>query len=456
MSFSALDSPLLGGLMTTPDMAALFSENNRIAAMLRVEVALARAHESLGLAPSGLSQALGKLGPDDFDVAELARGTALAGVPVIPFVKALQALLPPDLEPHVHKGATSQDIADSALVLIIRDALDLIAADLSDIIGDLSTLAETHRDTPCVGRSYGQQAAPISFGYRVAVWLAGIADAAAALPAIRQTSLIASYGGPVGSLAALGAQGPAALAEFARDLGLGEPPIAWHARRGGIVELGGWLARLMGALAKMATDVVALSATEVGEVSEPHLPGRGGSSAMPHKRNPISSTVILAAAQTSAGLAGSLFASMTAAQERPAGAWHAEWHALPQLFALAAGALREAKSLASGLVPDPARMSHNLALTRGLIFADAAAGLLTPLIGRSAAHQLVERAAERVRDQGIDLSTAILSDPDCPSLGEADLAAAFDPTASIEAAAIWVQRTIPYAAAIRARLAAKD
>lgn len=454
MSFSALDSQLLGGLSTSPEMAALFSDRRRLQAMLQVEAGLARAQVAFDLAPPELAEALEKLGPADFDLAALGAGTALSGVPVIPFVKALQRKLPRKLEPFLHRGATTQDIMDSAQTLIIGEALDLIVGDLTAILEGLSKLADDHRATPCVGRSYGQQAAPISFGFRVAVWLTGIAETAARLPQIREACRFASYGGPVGTLASLGEKGPAALATFAAELGLRAPPIAWHSRRGAIIALGSWLAELIGALAKLATDVVSLSSTEVGEVAEPFMPGRGGSSAMPHKRNPVSATVIIAASHAAAGLAGGLFASMTAAQERPAGAWHAEWHALPQLFGHAAGALKEARRLAEGMTPDPARMQKNLELTRGLIYADAAAGLLAPMIGRTAAHELVEEAAADVRDGAATLFEAILRHADCPNdLTSAALAQAFDPAPAVAAAASWTPQAIAFAAEAIALLA---
>ena len=428
-------------------MAGLFCDVHRVAAMLRVETGLARAQAKLGLAPPALADALEQIPADSLDLAALGAGTALAGVPVIPFLKALQGRLPKELEPFLHKGATTQDIADSALALIIGEALVLIAQDLVGILSGLSRLAQAHGETPCVARSYGQQAAPISFGFRVAVWLTGISEEAARLPQIHEACRIVSYGGPVGTLASLGPRGPAVLEALAAELGLRAPTIAWHARRGVIVALGSWLAALTGSLAKMATDVVSLSSTEVGEVAEPYLPGRGGSSAMPHKRNPVSSTVILAAAQAAGGLAGGLFASMAASQERPAGAWHAEWHALPQLFGLASGALAEARRLAEGLVPDPDRMARNLDLTHGLIYADAAAAALAPALGRSAAHQLVEEAASVVRGGEATLLQAILTHPNRPPEATGDaLSAAFDPTPAVAAAALWVPRALKQAA----------
>src|SRR3954464_12792334 len=305
MSFSALDSALTGPLFATTEMRAVFSDRARIGAMLRVEAALARAEARFGLAPEGLAAAIEAIAPEILDLEKLGAETAVAGVPVIPFVKAIQARLPKDLEPAFHKGATTQDVLDSALVLQMRDALALIASALRAAIAALAALAREHRATPCVGRTCGQHAAPITFGFKASVWLTGLADAAEQLPRLRSRVLAASLGGPVGTLAGLGEKGPAVARAFpqdlgpgralAEDLGLSAAPMSWHALRARMAEAGAWLSLLIGALAKMATDVAHLASTEVGEAAEPHMPGRGGSSAMPHKRNPVSSTIILAA-----------------------------------------------------------------------------------------------------------------------------------------------------------------
>ena len=446
MTFSAIDSALLGPLTATDVMRAVFSDTARLAAMLQAEAALARVQARLGLVPDGLAPAIEAIGAHSLDLALLGKQTALAGVPVIPFVRAVQARLPPDLERAFHKGATTQDILDTALVLQARPALDLIAAELDSILAGLAGLAGAHRDTPCVGRTYGQHAAPLTFGFKAAVWLTGVAEVTARLPDIRKRLLVVSLGGPVGTLAGLGAQGPAVADGFAAELGLGPAPIAWHTRRASMAEAGAWLATLLGALAKMATDIAHLASTEVAEVSEPWMPGRGGSSAMPHKRNPVSCTVILAAASASKGHVTTLLDAMASAHERPPGLWHAEWHALPTLFGLASGALREATALAQGLVVDPARMAANIGQTRGLLFADAAAARLTPLLGRDAAHERIEHAAHEVRATGDTLQVVLARDP---AMHAVDLTPAFDLTPAIAAAGPWVDRTLAYAAEVR-------
>jgi 3-carboxy-cis,cis-muconate cycloisomerase len=442
MTFSALDSELLGPLFASDAMRAVFADRRRVAAMIEVEAALARAEAAHGLVPRDLAPAIERISADDLDLAQLGRDTAVAGVPVIPFVKAIQTRLPQALEPHFHRGATTQDIVDSALVLQMRDAFELIAGELAAIIDGLARLAERFRATPCVGRTYGQHAAPITFGYKAAVWLAGIADAAAALPALRERVLVASLGGPVGTLAALGEHGPSVVEAFAEALGLGAPVIAWHTLRGRMAEAGAWLATLIGALAKLATDVAHLSSTEVGEVAEPHLPGRGGSSAMPHKRNPVAATVILAAHAAARPHFVTLLDAMAAQDERPAGLWHAEWHALPALFGLASGALREARAIAEGITIDGDRMRANLGLTRGLIFADAVAARLAAKLGRAGAHALVERAANAVRDGGRDLQTVLAEDASLPEELRCELSAAFELGPAIAAAAGLADRAV--------------
>ena len=432
MSFSALDSALLGPLFATAEMRAAFSERAFLAAMLRAELALARAQASCGMVPETLGIALAKIEAGDLDMEALGRGTALAGVPAIPFVKAVQMLLPPELEPHVHKGATTQDICDTALALQMRDAFALVEADIAAILDALAAMARRHRETPCAGRTYGQHAAPITFGYKVAIWRAGIKGVAAQLPALRAQVLTASLGGPVGTLAAMGGHAAAVKTAFANDLGLGLAPATMHALRGPMASAACWLALLCGALGKMAADVASLASTEIGEVAEPHVPGRGGSSAMPHKRNPVGATLILAAHAAAPGLAATMLGAMASAHERAAGLWHAEWHALPQLFGLASGALREALALARGLEVFPQRMRANLDLTRGLLFADAVAARLAPSLGREAAHAMVERAAAQVRDGKGSLREVLVGQFD---VADEQIAPAFDLSQAIASAA---------------------
>jgi 3-carboxy-cis,cis-muconate cycloisomerase len=448
MSFSVLDSELTGPLFSTGAMREVFADRQRLAAMLRVEAALARAQAQFGLVPSGLAEVIAAIDPESLDIPALGRATANAGVPVIPFVKAVQARLPGDLEAHFHKGATTQDILDTALALQMGQAFALLADDVQKTIEGLVRLAQKHRTTPCVGRTYGQHAAPLSFGYKIAVWLNGIAEIAAELPRIRERALVVSLGGPVGTLSGLGEAAIPTLEAVAAELHLGVPTIAWHSQRSRVVEAGLWLAMLLGALAKMALDIAHLASTEVGEVAEPHVAGRGGSSAMPHKRNPVSATVILAAHAAAGPFGGQLLAAMAATHERPFGTWHAEWNALPQLFGFAAGALAEARRLAEGLEVDTARMQTNLDATHGLLFADAVASHLARSLGRQAAHDLVERAADRVRHAGQSLREVLWENGELSREAQQAIDAAFDLGPPLAAAARFVDRALAQAAAV--------
>jgi 3-carboxy-cis,cis-muconate cycloisomerase len=453
MTFSALDSALTGPLFATDAMRAVFSDSARIDAMLKVEVALARAEAAKGVVPKALAAALSRLTAADIDPGGLGAKTVDAGVPTIPFVKAVERKLPEKLRSDFHKGTTSQDILDTALVLQVADGLDLIADDLAAILAGLTRLARAHRKTPCAGRTYGQHAVPVTFGYVVASWLSGIAQVAVSLPRVRERMLVISLGGAAGTLSALGKHGPAVVDLAARELRLTAPALPWHATRARIAETGAWIAVLIGALAKMATDVAFLSSTETGEVSEPQAAARGGSSAMPHKRNPVAATIILAAHTAAPGHVVTLLNAMAATGQRPAGAWHGEWHSLPQLFGLASGALREARRLAEGVVVDKRRMRANLDLTRGLVFAEAAAAVLAPKLGRDAAVKLIQAAAEGARKSHTPLRTALQSDPKIPAEHRKSLDSAFELGTPIDAAAAMVDRVLsgirPVAQALR-------
>jgi len=437
MSFSPLDSALTGPLFVTPAMRAVFDDEARLAAMLAFETALARAQAEAGMADAALGDTLAAITPADFDMAALGAETALAGVPVIPFVARLRALLPQACARDLHKGATTQDVLDTALVLQIRDALKVLAPDLKALVEALHLRAQEHAHSLCAGRTYGQHAAPVTFGFKLAIWLAGICDALDALDAARPQALRLSLAGPVGTLAGMGEpdQAFAIRARMAESLGLADTPLPWHAQRGGLARLADALRQLLTALAHMAGDLAHLASTEVGEIAEPHQPGRGGSSAMPHKRNPVSCTVILAASHHARGLAGAFGEAVIGAHERPAGAWHGEWHVLPTLLGLASGALREALVLAQRMEIDVTRMRANIDMTHGLLFADAASALLAREMGGAEAKAAVTRAADRVRAEQIDLIDAL-----CLETGRdrSALAPAFSPEPAIAAAAAHV------------------
>ncbi len=378
-------------------MAAIWSDHSVVAAMLEVEAALAEAQAAFGLAPPGLAAAIRDIPLDAFDLATIAEGARRSAVPTIAFLAALEARLPAHLAWALHRGATSQDLLDTACSLLLLRSFRLLARDLATALEGFADLAERHAGLLCLGRTYGQAAAAITFGARAGQWAAGLSDPAAELPELVRLVPAVSLGGPVGIAAAYGDSAPGLIVRFAAILGLAAEPLAWHGRRWRIARTGAWLAGLVGAAAKIARDLAELRSDGLAELSERGGEGRGGSSAMPHKRNPVGETAILAAHHLAPGFASALITAMAVAEERGGGGWQAEWQALPALFSLAARASGELARLADTVAPDEDRMRANLAAARGLIFADRAAEALALRLGRSAAASAVARAAEMVR-----------------------------------------------------------
>ncbi|MCD0448919.1 3-carboxy-cis,cis-muconate cycloisomerase [Actinocorallia sp. API 0066] len=405
-------------------------------AMLAVEAALTRAQAGLGLVPRAAADALDALDVSGFDLRELALRARAGGNPVIPFVADLKAAVGPEVAPYVHRGATSQDILDTALMLVARDAVALILADLDQAAARLKALAAAHRATPMAGRTLTQHAVPTTFGLKAAGWRHLVLDARDRLAAVRRT-LPAQLGGAAGTLAAFtaftpepadsdrlsgmpektadgaapaaGADGSRAgldglVAAFARETGLARPLVPWHVLRTPVADLGGALGFVGGALGKVAADVLVLGRTEVGEVAEGD---GGGSSAMPHKSNPVRATLVAAAARRLPGLAAVLLGALVAEDERPAGAWHAEWEALREALRLAGGAAHAAERLVAGLAVHPDRMRANLALTHGLVVAERAAAALAASLGRERARTLLQEASAHAVQGGAPLAEAV-------------------------------------------------
>ncbi|NUW35595.1 3-carboxy-cis,cis-muconate cycloisomerase [Nonomuraea sp. SMC257] len=342
-----------GAIEATGDMALL-------QAMLDAEAALTRVRAALGLAPEEAAEAVAAVArADAFDLPGIAERARAGGNPVIPLVEDLRAAAGPHGD-HMHKGATSQDILDTALMLIAHRALGAVLDDVERVVAGLTTLAAAHRDTPMAARTLTQQAVPTTFGLKAAGWRALAIDARDRLSAVRH-ALPAQLGGPAGTLERFGDRdiASAAPARFAAELGLVAPPLPWHVLRAPVADLAGALAFASGALGKLAADVLVLSRTEIGEVSEGV---GGGSSSMPHKHNPVRATMIAAAARQVPALSAVLYASLAAEDERPPGAWHAEWQPLREALRLVAGAARDATELVAGLRVHPARMRANLAV----------------------------------------------------------------------------------------------
>jgi 3-carboxy-cis,cis-muconate cycloisomerase len=429
---AAQPTPLLDPLFTTEAMRHVFSDRHRLQRMLDFEAALARALAEVGIAPRGTSAVIeSKCRAELFDMESLARTTVLCGNVAIPMVKALTDLVAKSdvqAEPFVHWGATSQDAIDTGLVLQLREALDVIDADLAQLSASLARLAAAHKSTLVAGRTWLQQGPPITFGLKVVGWLAVIERHRERLDHARKQVLLLQFGGAVGTLAALGDRGPRIAAALAHDLKLDLPDLPWHAHRDRLAEVAAALGLLVSSLGKIARDISLMSQTEVDEVAEPSGPGRGGSSTMPHKRNPVSSAVILAAALRVPALVSIIMICMVQEHERGLGGWHAEWETLPEIFRLAAGALAHTKEIVAGLEVHPQKMLENVNLTHGLVLAEAVAFALRERIGKDKSHKIVEEAARRAARDGSDFAAVLLSYPEVSShLSAEELSRLLDP-----------------------------
>jgi 3-carboxy-cis,cis-muconate cycloisomerase len=395
---------LFDPLFTTERMREIFSDHGRVQAMLEFEAALARGQANVGVIPAAAATAIAaQCRAERFDIEALAAAATQAGNSAIPLVKALTALVAAtdaDAARHVHWGATSQDAMDTGLVLQIRSALNAIDADLERLSVALATLARAHASTVLAGRTWLQQGPPVTLGLKAAGFLSAIERHRERLAELRSRVLTLQFGGAVGTLGALGERGLDVATALGAELQLTVPDVPWHTQRDRVAEVATTLGLLVGTLGKLARDVSLLMQTEVGEASEPSAVGRGGSSTMPHKRNPVGSAVILAAAARVPALVSVMLSAMVQEHERGLGGWHAEWETLPDICTLAAGALAQALAIVGGLQIDPARMAANLDLTHGLILAEAVAAALGEKLGKAQAHAIVEEgSAEAISAQ---------------------------------------------------------
>jgi 3-carboxy-cis,cis-muconate cycloisomerase len=416
-------------------------------AMLDAEGALAAAEARAALIPPEAAEVIAsRCDAALFDPEEIGEEGKAAGNPVPPLVRALTAAVSEvseDAARHVHKGATSQDITDTAAMLVARRALDLIVAELDGITAACARLAEAHRDTLMAGRTLLQQALPTTFGLKVAGWLLSMLEARGRLLEVRSSRLAAQLGGAAGTLASLGGSGTSVLEQFARELDLAEPALPWHTDRTRIAELGGALSLLAGVLAKISLDVILLSQTEVAEVAEPSGEGRGGSSTLPHKRNPILSVTAAASARRVQDLSRTLGAAMAGEHERAAGAWHSEWEALSDALALTGGATAAVREVTERLEVYPEKMRDNLEATGGLLLAESVTTAAAERLGRLEAHDLVQEAARRAADNGTPFREELLAEPALREvLSPEDVDAALDPAAYLGSAGAFVDRAL--------------
>ena len=453
---SADDVGLLSPGSVGSAVAAATGDAALLRALLRAETALVQAQADLGLAPASavtaVTTAAERLARSD--VRGLALRARSAGNPVLPLVADLTAAVGPDAAGHVHRGATSQDILDTAMMLVAAEALDLIGADLARTAEAVGRLAAEHRDTVMPGRTLTQHAVPTTFGLKAAGWRSLVLAAQDRLAAVR-AGLPAQLGGAAGTMAAFHAFAEAEgrtpdpglglrlLAAYARRTGLARPVLPWHVLRTPVADLGSALAFASGALGKIAADVLTLTRTEIGELSEG---SGGGSSAMPHKANPVRATLIAATARQVPPLAGILLGALVAEDERPAGAWHAEWQPLREALRLVGGAARDAAELTQGLRVHPDRMRADLDRTGGLIVSERLAAVLGAAVGRAEAKEALTRATRRVVEERVDLASALADEPQLAGLLTADrLRELADPTTYLGSAGALVDHALEHA-----------
>jgi 3-carboxy-cis,cis-muconate cycloisomerase len=387
-----LDSAIFKPLFTDEEIAVLLSDAAFVRALVEVEVALARAEARAGVIPAKAAEQIAKASADKVDIAALTQGTVRSGFPIIVLAQELRRQVDGDAAAFVHWGATTQDIMDTACVLQLRSAIKVLRARLGEITRHLSALAEHHRETVLAGRTHGQQALPITFGLKVASWVAPLVRHVERLDEIEPRLLVVQFGGAAGTLAALGDKGLRVVKELAKELSLAVPVMPWHTQRDSFVEFAGWLSLVTGTLGKMAQDIILLAQTEVGEAGESAEAGRGGSSTMPQKSNPITSELIVAAARTNAALLSAMHQAQIQEHERATHGWQVEWLTLPQMILLTSGALKQALYLSENLQVDGVAMLANIARANDVILAESAVFALASSMPRSKAEELVKKA----------------------------------------------------------------
>ena len=405
---SPLDSAVFGELFSVDDrIASEFADRRRLADLIDVEVALARAEAVVGVIPASAAEAIASAAATlALDLPAIRQSVAASGVPTIDLVRQLRLAVGPEAAAFVHRGATSQDIVDTAAILALRRATARIEERLKETVAALIELAGRHRTTVMAGRTHGQQASPITFGLKVANWLSPLPRHWQRLAALKPGLFVVQFGGAAGTLAALGDRGPAVLDALARGLGLA-PAVPWHTQRDAIVEYGNWLAMLAGSFGKIGQDVILLAQTEVGEVLESTDASRGGSSTMPHKANPIGSEMMVVAARATGALQSALQAAAIQEHERSTHGWQLEWLVLPQMVALTYGAAAHAARVARHLHVDVPRMRENMARAGDVAMAEPIALALAAKIAPAEAHALVGEAAIDARASRESLVAAV-------------------------------------------------
>jgi len=438
---------LFDAYFTAHDMREVFCDQGRMQAMLDFEAALARAEARVGLIPSSAVAPIATACDAGlYDFAALGEAIATAGNSAIPLVKALGkqiASSDAEAERYVHLGATSQDVMDSGLVLQLRQALALIEGQLAQLADSLAAQAQRFATTPLAGRTWLQHATPVTLGMKIAGWLGAVTRSRQRLQQLKPRLLVLQFGGASGTLAALGAQALPIAEALAEELQLTLPEQPWHTQRDRIVEFGAVLGLIAGSLGKFGRDISLLMQTEAAEVFEPAAPGKGGSSTMPHKRNPVGAAVLIGAATRVPGLVSTLFSAMPQEHERSLGLWHAEWETLPEICCLVSGSLQQARLLADGLEVDAARMARNLELTQGLVLAEAVSIVLAQRVGRDTAHHLLEQCCKRAVAEQRHLRAVLADEPQVTAeLSGDELDDLLNPAHYLGQAHVWVERAV--------------
>ncbi|MCW2291129.1 3-carboxy-cis,cis-muconate cycloisomerase [Pseudomonas sp. BIGb0408] len=443
MSTTVFDSALFRDMFGTAEMRNVFSDKALIERYIEVEVALARAEARCGVIPAEAAEVIAaKASYASLDLALMQHETEIVGYPILPLVEQLSKTCG-DAGRYVHWGATTQDIMDTAVVLQVRAALAIVERDIQAVRGLLADLAQRYRDTPMAGRTHLQHALPITFGYKCAVWLSMFDRHAERLVELRPRVEIGQFAGAAGTLASLGDKGLEVQEALMAELGLGVPQATWHVARDGLAETLNFLGLVTGSLGKVALDVMMMMTSELGEAYEPFVKGRGASSTMPQKRNPISCELMYAAAKGVRQQAGLMLDAMIQDFERSTGPWQAEWIAIPEAFALSAASLGQAKFMLAGLDVRTERMRQNLDMTRGLIVAEAVMMGLAPELGRQVAHDVVYAACRVANDENVSLLDALLRDPEVADhLPRAELQRLTDPANYLGLAGPMVDRAL--------------
>ena len=410
---------LIESLVTTEPLAEVFSDVSILQAMLDFEVALARAEARVGIVPKSAAERVAAAAhAGKFDMGALSQGMFRAGTPGIPLVKALTEKVraaDPEAAGWVHWGATSQDVADTALVLLLKRAKVVVSHDLKRLEKALIALSEKHNATVMLGRTLMQAAPPVTFGLKVAGWMGALSRSSKRLESAFDEALVLQFGGASGTLASLGDKGTVVAHALAEELGLRCPDAPWHTHRDRLANLVCCCGVLTGSLGKMARDISLLMQSDVSEAAEPGGEGRGGSSTMPHKRNPTACALTLAAAERIPGLVANFLSAMVQEHERAVGGWQSEWPAIASVVESTGVAASSMAEVAEGLSVDAARMRQNIANTRGLIFAERAMMLLAAELGRDVAHKLLEDATQKSIAQNKDLVAVLADLPDVSS-----------------------------------------